>query len=537
METLEDRRLLATIIVDTPLDVSANDGLTSLREAVNLSNVFFGADEIRFDYTLEGETIQLNGTPLTVLDRLTIQGPGTDGIAISGNEASSVLVVEANRSLTIDNLTIRDAVNSGIINRGMLSVSDSLFTYNVGTAGGGISNSGSLTLTDSTVFFNAAFQGGGIHNTGTATIRNSKVQQNAAYAALPDQALGGGISVAAGTVSLINSSVSHNAIDDGFGTGIAVAESASLYVSGSTVSSNRFLGALGRYGGVATSGTTTLINSTVSGNGVGLYVSSSGSLTGRHVTITENGLGVWNEQGTVSLYNSIIAGNLLEDFKDSFSDPVIGVSNLVGNRGGSGGMIDGINGNWVGYDANLGPLQYNLGPTATHALLPGSLAIDHGDPVYSDSHDQRGRYRPQGASVDIGAFELYGPLHRSVSATAGNDVIEVDHAGHVTTITKNGVKTEYADVELLSIRIQGGDGADIVRVNSTPPIEVKVFGDEGDDKIYVGGGDYTANILGLVTIHGGDDQDELILDDSDAGRADRTPRAATHCSERTSLFV
>ncbi len=40
LETLEDRRLLATIVVDSPLDVSADDGVTTLREAVNLANVF-----------------------------------------------------------------------------------------------------------------------------------------------------------------------------------------------------------------------------------------------------------------------------------------------------------------------------------------------------------------------------------------------------------------------------------------------------------------------------------------------------------------
>jgi hypothetical protein len=162
METLEDRRLLATIVVDTPLDLSADDGLTSLREAANLSNISFGADEIRFDYTLEGETIQLSGTPLTVLDRLTIQGPGTDGITISGNTASSVFVVEANRNLTIDNLTIRDAVDSGIVNRGFLSVSNSVITNNFGTEGGGINNRGILSMTDSIVSNNIAVSGGEI---------------------------------------------------------------------------------------------------------------------------------------------------------------------------------------------------------------------------------------------------------------------------------------------------------------------------------------------------------------------------------------
>jgi hypothetical protein len=53
----------------------------------------------------------------------------------------------------------------------------------------------------------------------------------------------------------------------------------------------------------------------------------------------------------------------------------------------------------------LGPLQDNGGSTVTHALLPGSPAIDAGDPTRCRGTDQRGVPRPQGAECDIGAFE------------------------------------------------------------------------------------------------------------------------------------
>ena len=61
-------------------------------------------------------------------------------------------------------------------------------------------------------------------------------------------------------------------------------------------------------------------------------------------------------------------------------------------------------------DPLLGPLQDNGGPTETHALLPGSPAIDAGDdsivgePLLLTT-DQRGQPRLQGAHVDIGAYE------------------------------------------------------------------------------------------------------------------------------------
>ncbi len=193
----------------------------------------FGSDEIRFDFTLEGETIRLGGTPLTVLDHLTIRGPGFEGIAVSGNQASTVLVVEANRSLTIDNLTIRDAVDSGIVNRGSLSVSDSLITNNIGSAGGGIFNSGSLSLTDTTVANNSANSGGGIYSSGSATaIRSTVTENGVSKESVIVLAEGGGVHVGGGTFSFIESTISNNAMTtDGWGAGIMVSASGSLQMS------------------------------------------------------------------------------------------------------------------------------------------------------------------------------------------------------------------------------------------------------------------------------------------------------------------
>jgi hypothetical protein len=59
--------------------------------------------------------------------------------------------------------------------------------------------------------------------------------------------------------------------------------------------------------------------------------------------------------------------------------------------------------------AGVGPLANNGGATPTHALLPGSPAINAGDDAQCPATDQRGVSRPQGAHCDIGAFELAGP--------------------------------------------------------------------------------------------------------------------------------
>src|SRR5207248_5776427 len=67
-------------------------------------------------------------------------------------------------------------------------------------------------------------------------------------------------------------------------------------------------------------------------------------------------------------------------------------------------------GDQINTDPMLGPLQDNGGPTFTHALLPGSPAIDAGDPSFAPPpfFDQRGPGfdRVSGSRIDIGSFEV-----------------------------------------------------------------------------------------------------------------------------------
>ena len=65
----------------------------------------------------------------------------------------------------------------------------------------------------------------------------------------------------------------------------------------------------------------------------------------------------------------------------------------------------------------LGPLQDNGGPTLTHALLPGSPAINTGDPNFTPPpiYDQRGSpfVRVFNGRIDIGSFEVQPPRRLS----------------------------------------------------------------------------------------------------------------------------
>ena len=95
---------------------------------------------------------------------------------------------------------------------------------------------------------------------------------------------------------------------------------------------------------------------------------------------------------------------------------VSGSNNLVGT-GGSGGLVNGVDGNIVLTsltDLGLAPLGNNGGPTQTMALLPGSPAIGAG--VIADypgtttpiTTDQRGEPLDS-PNPDIGAFQTQGP--------------------------------------------------------------------------------------------------------------------------------
>ena len=120
--------------------------------------------------------------------------------------------------------------------------------------------------------------------------------------------------------------------------------------------------------------------------------------------------------------NSINSGNIGGDCGRN-----IGVINSSGYNIDSDGTC-GLNAtgdlaNTPMADIMLGPLTNNGRTTQTHALLPGSLAIDAGSCV--TGADQRGMPRPQGVACDIGAYEAEPAVR--VSAT-----VKVTGNGSVT---------------------------------------------------------------------------------------------------------
>jgi hypothetical protein len=125
--------------------------------------------------------------------------------------------------------------------------------------------------------------------------------------------------------------------------------------------------------------------------------------------------GIFNTQGIAAdrleisdtILNAGASGENI--FNDGGTVTSVGY-NLSSDDGG--GYLTGA-GDQINTDPSLGPLQDNGGPTLTHALLPGSPAIDAGDPNFNPPpfKDQRDCNfdRVFNGRIDIGSFEAQPP--------------------------------------------------------------------------------------------------------------------------------
>ncbi|KAB8319450.1 hypothetical protein SD81_011330 [Tolypothrix campylonemoides VB511288] len=447
--------------------VDDNDGVTTLREAINQANAIAGTDAIVFDLSLfsSSQAITLSLGQLSITDSLSINAPvdpltGSQLLTVSGNNASRVFEIGTEATVSLFGLLITDGsvtgdnggginnsgtlilansivrnnsvrTNSGtdsgagIYNTGTLIVSNSTISRNsntnmrAGGLGGGIYNSGTAIVSNSTINDNSSNRGGGIYNLGTLTVSNSTISGNSS-------SRGGGIDNT-GLTDVRNTTISDNAVTiRGFANGGGIYNSGTLRVSNSTLSGNSVSALFSvEGGGIYNSGTATVSNSTLSGNesrggGGGIFNSGTLSLVFSTLTLNRggNGGGIFNNaSSTVTARNTIIAGNVPFLPVDSINPDVSGnfISNgynLIGDTTGSSGF--GATGDIVGSSTNpidprLAALSFNGGPTETIALLEDSPAINAGDPTLlatDPTTDQRGNSRVSGGRADIGAFEL-----------------------------------------------------------------------------------------------------------------------------------
>lgn len=413
--------------------VNTNDsGEGSLRQAIEEIDA---GGMITFASGLSGETITLDST-LVIDKNMTIDAGDLDKpVTISGNESVRVFFVEHDVTATLIFLMIRDGKptesnGGGIFNNGTLTLEYCTVFYNEAAFnGGGINNYGHLTLYRSSIGSNKSnFHGGAFYNDSGSTLNivESAVFENTA-------GRNGGAIFNMGTLTVTTSTFSSNfaeSIDAITGYGGAIYNfKGSVTIESSTISENIAGGDEGYGGGILNSGTATITNSTLSGNiaeGIDSYGGgimnyailsiTNSTLYGNSVGSDFGGGGIYQSgTGTLTYVNTIIAGSIGGDCVNSFLDDGIihpdSTHNLVQDPESDCNVTTNLSG-----DPLLAPLADNGGPTMTHALLPGSPAIDAGSMAYCLEKDQRGVDRPQdgngdGTAVcDIGAFELELPL-------------------------------------------------------------------------------------------------------------------------------
>lgn len=107
---------------------------------------------------------------------------------------------------------------------------------------------------------------------------------------------------------------------------------------------------------------------------------------------------------TLELSNAILNTGISGE--NTFNDGGTVTSHGYNLSSDDGGGYLTASGDQINTDPLLGPLQDNGGPTFTHALLPGSPAIDTGDPSFTPPpfYDQRGPdfWRVRNDRIDVG---------------------------------------------------------------------------------------------------------------------------------------
>jgi CSLREA domain-containing protein len=392
---------IPSLVVTTSSDIEEkSDGLTSLREAIGFGNSKVGADTITFgngdaisggtNFTDSAtDTILLASGQLTISKTLTITGLSATKMIIDGGNAARIFDITSGDT-TLEKLTLMRGRATGD-----------------GEKGGAIK------------------------------------------------------SISTGTLTLSQSALSGNSTTGGFGSGGAIYSSlGAVKLTQSTLSGNSTTGNEAHGGAIfANSGAVTLSQTTISGNstagtnahGGAVFASNSiilrqSTLTGNHADKGQGGA-IYNSSSLIAIQNSIVAGNIDNSVAPDIrrGSGTITVSHtLIGDNAGTD-LIEAqaadSSGNFIGsstgagiIDPNVGALANNGGPTKTHALLSGSLAIDHGsnslaiDVTNGNAalvFDQRGTGfnrvidgdSQDTALVDIGAFEFTGLRLISPNAT------------------------------------------------------------------------------------------------------------------------
>jgi hypothetical protein len=334
-------------------------------KSLTIGAVLFCAIAVSVDADIITVTNTNDSGPGSLRQALAI---ANDGDTIDATGVSGVITLTSGTLLVNHSVTINGAgadvlaVDGNMGSRVFQTVSAktvtiSAFTIRNGHAGAdgaGVDNEdgGTMTISNCTISGNTAGLGAGIFNGSMLTVANTTFSDNMA-------ASGGGIyNSGGGMLTITNSTFSGNSASSG--------------------------------GGIFNIGAFAITNSTLSGN-------SSVGLGG----------GILNTQ-TLEIGNTVLKAGDSGANISNLGGTVTSFGYNLSSDDGGGSLIG--PGDQINTDPLLGPLQDNGGPTFTHALLPGSAAIDAGDPNFTPPpfFDQRGPgfSRVRNGRIDKGSFEV-----------------------------------------------------------------------------------------------------------------------------------
>jgi predicted outer membrane repeat protein len=351
-------------------------------------------------FDCHGPTTVVTEAEIVIDNDVVLDGEGN--LTVDGSGIERVLSVKGEVVAEIRGFTVTGGAKCGVLNSGTLTVAQSRVSAN---AGAGVCNSqliwydGGTTIIDSVISGNA---GRGIASgSGSVSLQSSTVSENS----------GGGISNYVAGVTIRDSTVSRNSAARGGGI---YSEAHDVIFSSAPAMRQKS----------PYDASVLIVNSTISQNSA------------------DEGGAIFSafELSTVRMFNATVAQNSTVQGADIRSDsPVRAANTLIDGDclidsaiepQSSGGNIESPGDSCFFSDVtdqvsvtpeelNLGPLQDSGGPTMTHALLPGSIAIDrmpeeacvdgYGEPLTKPlTTDQRGEPRPEtgGTMCDVGAFEV-----------------------------------------------------------------------------------------------------------------------------------
>ncbi|MET0229883.1 MAG: choice-of-anchor Q domain-containing protein [Rhodanobacteraceae bacterium] len=383
-----------------------DSGPGSLRDAVANAG-----DPARIDLrSLACSTITLDTAIVVGAGTLYIDGPGSDLLTIDGG-GSSRLFEAGDGELTLTGVRLANGYAAG--------------------DGGCIDSSGAVHLVDSLITGCHAHTGpfqarGGAISARYVGLMRSSVISNVVESDSSFAKGGGFYALYTMTFySTIDSNEARSSFSRGFGGGLFVVQNG--VVDGTAVTRNHATNA-GAMSFIASSGTVAIEETTVSGNVADAFI---GGIYMRPTASIMNSTIAFNCANQTEVTTGYIAAVGLELYQSVafLSSTIVANNDLCAtSRAPSGSAYDvavrgagAVNGDHnlvvassaplpadtIRGDPMLAPLADNGGHNETHALLPGSPAIDAGSDFLALPWDGRWHWfaRTSGIAPDIGAFE------------------------------------------------------------------------------------------------------------------------------------